>query len=270
MLVDISCPHCGYSAKIAREKIPAGAKRAVCPHCRQRFDLEAPPVGGPGESSDGRGDGPPVGPEEGVPPWENRRLLGLWPSIFATLRAVLFSPETFFHAMDTRGGIREPFAFGLLMGSASTMFSLFWKFLVLSGGLMAVDLPLLGHRTAWLVFLILLVFVPAFVTASMFIFAGILHLMLLLVRGGGHGFAASFRVIAYAQAAQIWAMIPFLGGWVGFIWQLIVQVIGLREIHRTSYLRVIAAFVIPVVIFFFLFAAILIPIVVALIRGGLA
>ncbi len=196
--------------------------------------------------------------------------MGVWPSVFATLKAVLFSPETFFHSSDIRGGIREPFAFGLLMGSASTMFSLFWKFLVLSGGLMAVDLPLFGQRTAWFVFLILLVFVPVFVAVSMFIFAAILHLMLLLVRGGGNGFEASFRVIAYAQAAQIWAMIPFLGGWVGFIWQFIVQVIGLREIHRTSYLRVIAAFVIPVMLFFLLLAAILIPLVAMMIRGGLA
>ncbi len=197
-------------------------------------------------------------------------MLGVWPSIFATLKAVLFSPETFFHSLGIRLGVREPFAFGLLMGSASTMFSLFWKFLVLSGGLMAVDLPLFGHSTAWFVFLILLVLVPVFVTVSMFMFASALHLMLLLVRGGSSGFEASFRVIAYSQRAQIWTMIPFLGMWVGVIWQFIVQVIGLREIHRTSYLRVIAAFLIPVILFFLLLAAILIPLVVMMIQGRLA
>jgi predicted Zn finger-like uncharacterized protein len=269
MLVEITCPHCRYSAKIATEKIPAGAKRAVCPQCRQRFELQCPTSRplvvserDPGGSSTGAG-------ERGAP-WENRALLGVWSSIFATLKAVLFSPETFFHSLGIRGGIREPFAFGLLMGSATTMFSLFWKFLVLSGGLMAVDLPLFGHSTAWLVFLILLVFVPVFVTVSMFTFASILHLMLLLVRGGGNGFEASFRVIAYSQTAQIWTMIPFLGMWIGFIWQFIVQVIGLREIHQTSYLRVIAAFLIPVILFFLLLAAILIPLVAMLIRGMLA
>jgi hypothetical protein len=211
-----------------------------------------------------------MGPKEGGAPWEDRRVLTVWPSIFATLKAVLFSPETFFHSLEIRGGIREPFAFGLLMGSTSAMFSLFWKFLILSGGLMAVDLPLFGQRTAWFVFLILLVFVPVFVAVSMFIFASILHLMLLLVRGGSNGFEASFRVIAYSQGVQIWTMVPFLGGWVALIWQFIVQVIGLREIHRTSYLRVIAAFVIPVILFFVLFAAILIPLVVMMIRGRLA
>jgi len=208
--------------------------------------------------------------EQGNAPWEDPRFLGVFPSLFATVKSVLFSPETFFHSLDAERGIREPFAFGLLMGSTSAMFSLFWKFLVLSGGLMVVDLPFFGSETAWLVFLLILVFVPAFVTMSMFVFASILHLMLLLVRGGDGGFRASFRVIAYAQAAQIWTVIPFLGGWVGFVWQFIVQVIGLREIHRTSYFRVISAFLIPVMLFFLLFAAILIPLVVTMIQGRLA
>jgi predicted Zn finger-like uncharacterized protein len=269
MLVEITCPHCRYSAKIATEKIPIGAKRAVCPQCRQRFDLQDP-ASGPLAASDGEPGRSSTGAGERGTPWENRELLGVWPSIFATIKAVLFSPETFFHSLGVRGGIREPFAFGLLMGSTSAMFGLFWKFLILSGGLMSVDLPLFGQRTAWFVFLTFLVLVPVFVTASMFIFSSILHLMLLLVRGGVGGFEASFRVIAYAQAAQIWTMIPFLGGWIGFIWQFIVQVIGLREIHGTSYLRVIAAFLIPVILFFLLFAAILIPLIVMWIQGRLA
>jgi hypothetical protein len=59
-------------------------------------------------------------------------------------------------------------------------------------------------------------------------------------------------VVSYSQAAQIWALIPVLGGLVAGIWQLIVQIIGLREIHETSYLRVIIAFMIPVALIFFL------------------
>ena len=163
MLVEITCPHCRYSAKIATEKIPSGAKRAVCPQCRQRFELQGP-ASRPLEASDRHPGGSSTGTRERGAPWENRALLGVWPSIFATIKAVLFSPETFFYSSGIKAGIREPFAFGLLVGSATTMFSLFWKFLVLSGALMAVDLPLFGDSTAWLLFLILLVFVPVFVT----------------------------------------------------------------------------------------------------------
>jgi hypothetical protein len=267
VIVEIICPHCQFSAKIAMEKIPAGAKRAICPRCRGRFDLTDAAII-PSEVSNRSPEGPRTG--VGEAPWENRLLLGVWSSVSATVKAVLFAPETFFHPLSIGKGIREPFAFGMLMGSAGTMFSLFWKFLVFSGGLMAMDLPLFGQETAWFVFLISLVCVPVFVTLSMFFFATILHLMLLLVRGGENGFEASFRVIAYSQATQIWSVIPFLGGWVGFIWQFIVQVIGLREIHRTSYLRIIAAFLIPVVSFILVIAAILIPLVVMMVQGSVA
>lgn len=59
-------------------------------------------------------------------------------------------------------------------------------------------------------------------------------------------------MVSYSQAAQIWGLIPFIGGSIGWIWQLVVQIIGLREMHETSYSRVIIAFLIPVVFIFFL------------------
>jgi hypothetical protein len=52
--------------------------------------------------------------------------------------------------------------------------------------------------------------------------------------------------MSYSQATQIWGVIPILGGFIGFLWILIVQIIGLREIHETSYLRVILALLIAI------------------------
>ena len=85
-----------------------------------------------------------------------------------------------------------------------------------------------------------------------------LSLFLLVVRGGQNGFEATFRVVSYSQATQALGLIPFIGGWIGGIWQLIVQIIGLREIHEISYFRVVIAFLIPVVSFFLLIIATLI------------
>ena len=107
--------------------------------------------------------------------------------------------------------------------------------------------------------MILMIIVPIFVALSMFIYSGLLHLFLLIVRGGQNGFEATFRVVSYSQATQALSLIPFIGGWIGGIWQIIVQIIGLREIHETSYFRVVMAFLIPVVIFLFLIMATLIP-----------
>jgi hypothetical protein len=132
------------------------------------------------------------------------------------------------------------------------MIGFFWEFLILSGGLLSFAYPLFGQLTAALIFLLVIVIIPVLVTLLMFIYSVILHLFLHILGGGQNGFEATFRVVSYSQAAQIWALIPVLGSLVAGIWQLIVQIIGLREIHETSYLRVIIAFMIPVTLIFFL------------------
>ena len=68
-------------------------------------------------------------------------------------------------------------------------------------------------------------------------------------------------MVSYSQATQIWAVIPFIGGFIGSLWILIVQIVGLREIHETSYLRVILALLIPVALIL-LVLAIVIPLLV--------
>jgi len=52
--------------------------------------------------------------------------------------------------------------------------------------------------------------------------------------------------MAYSQATRIWSILPFIGSLIGWIWRSIVQIIGLKEAHETSYLRIIVAFSIPI------------------------
>ena len=121
---------------------------------------------------------------------------------------------------------------------------------------------LMGHVSMSLIFFAIIIISPLFVTITMFIASAVLHLLLLIVRGGKNGFEATFRVVSYSQAAQIWGVIPFVGGFIGGLWILIVQIIGLREIHETSYLRVILALLIPVALILLLVLAIVIPLLV--------
>lgn len=70
-------------------------------------------------------------------------------------------------------------------------------------------------------------------------------MLLLLVRGAKNGFEATFRVVAYSQATRLWSTIPFIGSPIGWIWRAIVQIIGLKEAHEISYVRIVVAFLIP-------------------------
>jgi uncharacterized membrane protein len=70
--------------------------------------------------------------------------------------------------------------------------------------------------------------------------------------------------VAYSKAAKTWDLIPVVGSWIGGIWQLIVQVIGLREMHNISYLRVFIAFLLPIGILFLLTILALVPLLIYL------
>ncbi|MBN1103664.1 MAG: YIP1 family protein [Deltaproteobacteria bacterium] len=267
MTVEIVCPHCGLSKTLEREKIPAGVRWANCPRCKNRFELLlANPIP---ESGQG---GEPVGPEEQgplriAPPWERRAELGLWKATCETTKAVLFHPRDLFEKMDVQAGLREPFAFGLLTGALGTMVGLFWQFLVMSGSITSMTRGYLDQYGIALVFTGVLVLSLLLVVVLLFATSLIVHGCLSLVRGGKNGFEATFRVVAYSQAAQILAFIPFVGGLAGLVWQLMVQMIGLKEIHGVSYGRIILAFSIPLVLLLLVLVVVVLTLPFLLLRS---
>ena len=43
-MFDVSCPHCAYSARIARSRVPEGGAQARCPKCKGEFLLAPRPL----------------------------------------------------------------------------------------------------------------------------------------------------------------------------------------------------------------------------------
>lgn len=260
MSVELICPYCQFSKKVPNEKIPVGAKWVTCPRCHQRFEFsvvekDVDLVTRETEQKtefERLEEEPEDGYTRNGAPWENRSELGLWQGIYKTFKAVLFSPETFFRTLTFKAGIVEPLAFGTLVGSIGSMFGLFWQLLMWSGLVLTYGESIFGQFTIGVILLIIMVIIPILWVAWIFVSSGITHLLLLIVRGGENGYEATLRVVSYSQATQVWSLIPFVGGTIGWIWQLVVQIIGLRHIHRMSYLRVIVAFLIPVAIIFLL------------------
>jgi hypothetical protein len=274
MAVELVCPFCGFSKKTSEQMIPDRARWAICPRCRRKFEISlssrgtdavavnTPVDGGPHDT----GQESETGSEREGAPWESRSGDGFVRGMYRTVKSVLFSPAVFFRRLDFSGGLGEPLAFGLLIGAVGNMFALFWPVMMISGGLFSFGGALLGQVGAGMIFLILMVAIPVCVTLSMFIYSGVLYLLLLMVRGGKNGFEATFRVVAYSQAAQVWELVPVIGSWIGGIWQLVVQVIGLREIHGVSYLRIILAFLLPVAFLFVVIIALVIPFLMLLVQ----
>jgi len=251
-MVEITCPNCNFKQEIPEEKIPVSARWASCQNCKQRFEFDLSKPGFDFEEEQG-------GAADRIPsPWEDSLNLGIWQGIYRTIKAVLFSPDKLFRTMTFQGGIYEPFAFGLLLGSIGTMFGFFWQFLMISGTLQPLLQELIGQTTINSMFLGIIIISPLFITIYMFITSVITHGCLLIVKGGKSGFEGTFRVVAFSQTAQILGLIPLVGGIIGSIWHIIILIIGLREIHEVSYLRVFIALLIPAGLILLLVAASLI------------
>jgi predicted Zn finger-like uncharacterized protein len=232
-MVEITCPQCNYSKRIPIERIPPMTRWVRCPKCGIRFEYMR-------REEDVKAE------KRNATPWERRLELGMWKGIKQTIKSVLFSPKNMFSAMPVKGGWREPLAFGLLVGSISSMFAFFWEFLIANSGLLK---PFVGDSTSLsspIIFLIFIFLSPLLVSISIFISSLIIHLLLLLVGAGNNRFEATFRVMAYSQATKVWSIIPFIGSPIGWIWRSVVQIIGIKEAHETSYFRIIVAFSIPI------------------------
>jgi len=225
MTVEITCPNCRYSKQLEEDRIPPGVRWATCPRCKERFDFTRVP-----------------------PPWERRTEIGLREGVLQTAKQVAFSPRAFFRNTLTEGGLREPLAFGILFGSIGLMLELFWQFVAGEGSLSSIQLDFMGDYGTSLVFWVATVLCPLAATLMICFTSLILHLLLSVVGGGKKGFEATFRAVCYSQASQFWALIPYVGGLVATLWLVVVQLIGIREIHKVSYARVVIAFLIPAVV----------------------
>lgn len=251
MIITIRCPYCNYSKRVLKEKIPSTIRWIRCSNCNQKFEFtheESPTVEAPEFSNEKREE------KRGPSLWEQRDELGIWKAIYLTLKEVILRPNRFFRNLNTNRGIKEPLAFGILFGTLGAMFGLFWQMLFFSGVGALSHLGFLGGIGAGLIFLLFIVLFPLLILFYLFLLSGIIHLCLMMLRGGGAGFEGTFRVMSYSQAIQVLTLIPVIGGFISGLYTLIVQIIGLKEIHESSYIKAVLGYFIPVTLaFLFIF-----------------
>jgi hypothetical protein len=182
-----------------------------------------------------------------LPPWERRERYGFLNGLYLTIKDVLLTPRTFFHRMPTQIGLAQPLYFALVLGVVAAFFGWMWS---LAGSslqmFVAEDLGDLvrGPLYSFLAFL----FSPVTVAILVFLKAGLIHLVLMLVGGNKLGFEATFRVAAYGEAASILALLPLCGSVLGVLWSLFITIVGLYSIHETEPWRAVLAVAAPMVL----------------------
>ncbi len=182
-----------------------------------------------------------------LPPWERRQRYGFLNALYLTIKDVLLAPGRFFRQMPSAIGLREPLLFAIVVGAVATFLAWLWA---MTGSTLQVFLHNdLGHvlRGPFYAFATF-VFSPLLVAVSTFIQAGIIHLLLMLLDGNRLGFEATFRVCAYAVAADLLVAIPFCGNGVAFIWSAVILIIGITNIHQTEPWKAVVAVVLPLLL----------------------
>lgn len=135
----------------------------------------------------------------------------------------LFQPTEFFRSLPPSGGYLRPMLHGTLVTWIGFVFGIFLPILV-------------QGRPVDLLFAMmsLFIFYPLLVVAGLFVWAAILHLSGSITGCADGGFISTFRASAYACAGLLLVIIPLLGPYVAPIWWLVVQVIGLRVLHKST------------------------------------
>ena len=73
---------------------------------------------------------------------------------------------------------------------------------------------------------------PLLSLLSIYLIAGVVHLLLMLFKGTKRGFDATLTVVAYASGLYLVMAVPQCGGLIAMVWYLAVLIIGLGEAQR--------------------------------------
>jgi hypothetical protein len=220
------CPHCGR--EVTDEQV-------FCHHCGGKIAPE------PAESAARTGTA-----------WEDREARGFVGGLLATLRESLFRPTAFFRKMPVTGGIMAPLLYAMITTMSGLLASYLWQLLLRDAlhGVLPGDLqgaagfdPFSGIGLA--AFSLVL---PFLIIAALFLWSGVLHALLLLVRGAQNGFEATFRVTAYSYGANLFLLMPVCGSIIATLWGMVMVIIGLREAHGTTGGKATFAVLFPLVL----------------------
>jgi hypothetical protein len=163
-------------------------------------------------------------------------------SFINAVRGVVTAPVDFFRSIRRQGDFVNPLIFAIICYEVSAIL----------GGLLSLVGLSMGETQGFGSFIIGIILAPIFAAIGLFIGAGILHLLVMLIVGSGNsGFEGTFRVGAYSSVTSLVSWIPFIG-WIASLYGIYLAIMGMREVHNTTTGRAALVVLIPAVVVFLL------------------
>ena len=189
-------------------------------------------------------------------PWEHRNELGFFKAFVDTASVLLMRPSEAFAMMKREGGLTDPLLFAMIGGSAGMIASALFQIALASvtgigGGNNIVAMFGMGVVLGYLLL------TPLVIALGVFIVSGLVHLCLMLVGGANKPFETTFRVACFScGAAYLFSIIPFCGGYITPIYNVVLQCIGLSRAHETTTGKAVFAVLLPLVVCCGIFAVV--------------
>jgi hypothetical protein len=155
-------------------------------------------------------------------------------SFINAVRNVVTAPADFFRSIRRQGDFVNPLIFAIICYEVSAIL----------GGIIALAFSSRGFGG----FLASIIFAPIGAAIGLFIGAGILHLLVMLIVGSRNsGFEGTFRVGAYSSVTGLVSWIPIIGV-IASLYGIYIAIMGIREVHSTTTGRAALVVLIPVVL----------------------
>jgi hypothetical protein len=174
-------------------------------------------------------------------------------SFINAVRGVVTAPVGFFRGIRREGDFVNPLIFAIICYEVSAIL----------GGIIALAFGSRGFGG----FLVSIILAPIFAALGLFIGAGILHLLVMLIVGSRNaGYEGTFRVSAYSSVTSLVSWIPVIG-WIASLYGIYLAIMGIREVHSTSTGKAAIVVLIPAVVVFLLVLLIIAAIGAAIFFG---
>lgn len=235
------CPNCGH---------PREEGTSFCSNCGKPFEEPRSDEKLPEQTS----MPPPLSPEKEYVAWEDRENKGFFGGLWETWRESVFYPNRFFSALPGKGGLGSPLLYALIVVWLGVAVEQLWGLLFVGFWMDALTgyFPMedfywtTGLQTGFS--LLYLILAPVPIIAVLFIISGIYHLILMIFGWAAKDFEATFRTFAYASGPLVFKIVPMCGGTIGWIWMLVLMIIGLRHMQTNSGGRAALVIFLPIII----------------------
>jgi hypothetical protein len=180
-------------------------------------------------------------------PWENMSKIGFVAAFAETLVKALLHPVLFFKSLSPKGKGKSVILYAMIVRSFGYVANTLWGIATDSftgfNGVQSQWVVMMNHVAPLSVF-----FSPLIVFVLLILGTSCTHFFLMMTGCKKAGSAATLNASSYAMTAEILLVIPFAGGVISGIWMLVMEIIGIRELHRISTFRAVLALFLPFII----------------------